>query len=183
MKTYISLFLIFVMLLSLSACSKAVPDLSREEVLALPLDIDFSYTKNVDAQWLPLEEPSELSLLTADLHRGLSGTEPTAIEVFEPINEDLSYYYDIDPVEGSSTSMMQAWHGVDHFFLLSKIPEGASTTEMEADLQAYRPCEWCPGEGPEGNTVLVRGNYILLVIAEPAVKEVIVRNFKALVQG
>ena len=182
MKTYISLFLVFVMVLSLSACSKEIPKLSREEVLALPLDIDFTYTENVDAQWLPLETPSELSLLTADLHRGLSGTEPNAIEVFEPNNEDLAYYYDILPVEGSTTSMMQAWHGVDHFFLLSQIPEGISTAEMEASLQAYRPCEWCPGEGPEGNTVIVRGNYILLVIAEPDVKEIIVRNFEALIQ-
>lgn len=182
MKKYIALFLCLAVLFSFAGCKEKIPVLTREEAAALPQAIPFTYTVNTGGDWAPLEHPTDLSLLCAEIHRGVESEDLETIEVFEPTNEDLSYYYDIEPIEGSHTSMMQAFHGLDHFFLLTELPQGADADSLVKQLRLHRPCEWCPGEGPEENTVVVSGNYVLLLIAEEDLVAPIVANFKAFTQ-
>lgn len=96
-------------------------------------------------------------------------------------SENFAYYMFIDPVEGAEAMASEAMIGsIAHSIVLLKAPDGA---DVEAIAQSVRdnanPRKWICVEA-EKCEVVVKDNFVLLVMTNSAAADAIIANFNAL---
>lgn len=202
MKKLISILLAMTMLLALAACGDTPPaaDPAPPVEESAPIESEAPVEPEVPAEPEAPAEPAPEEELSAEPEAPEAGSDMASMTLSEILaaiqadvkdlpgvgdipldSENFVYYMFIDPVEGAEALASEAMIGsIAHSLVLLKAPDGA---DVEAIAQSVRdnanPRKWICVEA-EKCEVVVKDNFVLLVMTNAAAADAIIANFNAL---
>ncbi len=121
-----------------------------------------------------------VSELLAKVTEGVTDPEMSLVEA-EVNDENFSWYFFIDPIEGAEAAVSEPMIGsIAHFVGLLRVPEGTDPETVRSEIEEkLDPRKWICTEA-EKTAVIRRGDLILVVMSETASVDKAVENFNAL---
>ncbi len=122
----------------------------------------------------------DVSELLSQVTEGVTDPEMALVNP-EITDENFSWYFFIDPIEGAEAAVSEPMIGsIPHFIGLLRVPEGTDAEQVRSDIEAnLNPRKWVCVEA-EKTAVLRRGNLILAAMSDADAVSKATANFNAL---
>ncbi len=158
MKKLISILLVVLLAVSCAACAG-------------------NGSGNADAS---VKFDGDINELLSQVTEGVTDPEMSLVNP-EITDENFSWYFFIDPIEGADAAASEPMIGsIPHFIGLLRVPEGTDAETVKSDIEKnLDPRKWVCVEA-EKTAVLLRGNLILVAMGEADDVAAATENFNAL---
>lgn len=122
----------------------------------------------------------DLGELLSQVTEGVTDPEMSLMTP-EITDENFSWYFFIDPIEGADAAVSEPMIGsIPHFIGLLRVPEGTDGETVRADIEKnLDPRKWVCVEA-EKTAVILRGNLILVAMSDSDAVSKATANFNAL---
>lgn len=122
----------------------------------------------------------DLGELLSQVTEGVTDPEMSLVNP-EITDENFSWYFFIDPIEGADAAVSEPMIGsIPHFIGLLRVPEGTDAETVRADIEKnLDPRKWVCVEA-EKTAVILRGNLILVAMSDSDAVTKATENFNAL---
>lgn len=122
----------------------------------------------------------DINELLSQVTEGVTDPEMSLVNP-EITDENFSWYFFIDPIEGADAAVSEPMIGsIPHFIGLLRVPEGTDAETVRADIEKnLDPRKWVCTEA-EKTAVLLRGNLILVAMSDKDAVSKATANFNAL---
>lgn len=122
----------------------------------------------------------DINELLSQVTEGVTDPEMSLVNP-EITDENFSWYFFIDPIEGADAAVSEPVIGsIPHFIGLLRVPESADADAVRADIEKnLDPRKWVCTEA-EKTAVVLRGNLILVAMSDRDTVSKATANFNGL---
>lgn len=122
----------------------------------------------------------DINSLLSQVTEGVTDPEMSLVSP-EITDENFSWYFFIDPIEGADAAVSEPVIGsIPHFIGLLRVPEGTDAETVRTDIEKnLDPRKWVCTEA-EKTAVVLRGNLILVAMSDRDTVAKATANFNAL---